>query len=110
AGPTEKASGRRFVVVLSVVEVRRQQQALMRALRAQSLSEVKDLLNYRAFKLERQRAVPGPDPWIGPWKEVKTDSSVEVLQEASEFDPDLIAPKYSHVELTSPLPRRLDGD
>ncbi|MGE5194615.1 MAG: hypothetical protein ACM3U2_19150, partial [Deltaproteobacteria bacterium] len=106
----EKASGRRVVAVLGVIEVRRQQQALKTALHAGSLSEVRDRLNYRAFRLERQRAVPGPDPWSGPWKEVKTGESIAVLGEASDFDADLVLPKYTHVELTSPLPRRLDGD
>src|SRR5262245_6241038 len=38
----EKASGRRYVVVTGVIEVRRQEKALMLAQRAGSLSEVRD--------------------------------------------------------------------
>src|SRR5262245_45151559 len=79
---TEKASGRRFVVVTGVIEVRRQEKALMSAQRAGSLSEVRDRLNYRGMKLQRQRAVPGPDPWPkdeASWKDVNTESSIEAL-------------------------------
>src|SRR5262249_55732093 len=72
--------------------------------------EVRDRLVYRGFRIQRQRAVPGPDPWTGPWKDVNTKSSIDVLKEASEFDPDLIDPKYANVRFTSPLPRRLDAD
>jgi hypothetical protein len=113
AGSTEKASGRRFVAVVGVVEVRRQQQALMRAQRAGSLSEVSDRLNYKAFKVQRQRAVPGPDPWPkdeSSWKDVNTEASIEVLAEASDFDPEIVPAKHTSGELTSPLPRRLDGE
>jgi hypothetical protein len=113
AGSAEKASGRRVVAVTGVVEIRRQEQALMRAQRAGSLSEVRDRLIYRGLKLQRQRAVPGPDPWPkdeASWKDVNTETSIEVLQEASDFDPEIVLAKYTNGEFTSPLPRRLDGE
>jgi len=113
AGSAEKASGRRVVAVTGVVEIRRQEQALMRAQRAGSLSEVRDRLVYRGLKLQRQRAVPGPDPWPkdeASWKDVNTETSIEVLQEASDFDPEIVPAKYTNGEFTSPLPRRLDGE
>src|SRR5262249_38328543 len=86
---------------------------LMRAQRAGSLSEVRDRLIYRGLKLQRQRAVPGPDPWPkdeASWKDVNTETSIEVLQETSDFDLEIVPPKYANGEFTSPLPRRLDGE
>ncbi len=107
---SEKARGVRYVVVLGVVDVKKQWQLLKTALHAESLSQVMDKLEYVELRIERQRAIPGPTPWIGPWRELSTDASVEILKEASELDLELVHPKHVSQVFTSPLPRRLDEE
>jgi len=63
--------------------------------------QAKAYLEYRDFKIQRQRAVPGPDPWTGPWKDVSTDSSIDVLMnEASDFDPEIVNLNYTNQVFT----------
>lgn len=108
--PSEKVRGVRYNVVLGLVEVHRQRLAYKQRLHLDTLTEAADLLDYRDFRIERQRAVPGPDPWTGPWKPVKTEVSFELLAEASGHDLELVAAKYTSGVFTSPLPHRLDDD
>jgi hypothetical protein len=106
----EKARGVRFNVVVGVVNVQEQFKALRNKLHLDSVQQAKPYLEYVGFRLERQRAVPGPDPWAGPWKEVNTDNSMDVLGEASDYDPEIVSASATNGEITSPLPRRLDAE
>lgn len=106
---SEKASGRRFNVLVGVVEVKRQHNLLMQKLHVE-LSQAAGRLKYVGFSVQRQRAVPGENPWTGPWRDLNTDASMDVLGEASDFDQELVMAKFTNVEFTSPLPHRLDED
>ncbi len=106
----EKARGVRFVCVVGVVDVRQQQNLLRSALHVDTLSQAAARLEYKEFKIQRQRAVPGPNPWAGEWKDWSTDTSIEELGRASDFDPEIVAAKYTNQTFTSPLPHRLDGE
>jgi hypothetical protein len=107
----EKARGVRFVCVVGVIDVRQQQNLLRSALHVDTLSQAAGRLEYVDFKVQRQRAVPGPNPWRDDqWKDWSTESSIEELNRASDFDPDIVATKYTNQVVTSPLPHRLDGE
>lgn len=107
----EKARGVRFNVVLGIVNVQQQYKQLRTALHLDFVHQAKNHLEYRDFKIQRQRAVPGSDPWTGPWKDVSTDSSIDVLlNEASDLDPEIVSYTYTNQVFTSPLPHRLDDD
>lgn len=110
ASSAEKVRGVRFNVLVGVVEVQKQQRLLFQKLHLASPPQAAARLKYVAFRVQRQRAVPGADPWTGPWKDLSTEASMDVLGEASDFDSELVAAKYTHVEFTSPLPHRLDSD
>lgn len=110
ADSAEKASGRRYNVVVGVVDVKKQTQLLRQKLHVDSLSQAAALLDYRDFHIQRQRAVPGPNPWAGEWKDVQTKASIDALAQASDFDPEIVAAKYTIDVFTSPLPHRLDSE
>jgi hypothetical protein len=106
----EKARGVRFVCVVGVVDVRQQQNLLRSALHVDTLSQAAARLDYIDFKVQRQRAIPGPNPWAGEWKDWSIDSSMEVLSQASDNDLEIVAAKYTNGTFTSSLPHRLDGE
>jgi hypothetical protein len=110
AGAAERARGVRFNVLVGVVEVLRQHKLLMQKLHVESLTQAASRLKYVGFRVQRQRALPGDKPWTGPWRDLNTDASMDVLGEAADFDQELVHIKFTNVEFTSPLPHRLDED
>jgi hypothetical protein len=106
----EKARGERFNVVVGVVNVVEQHKRIYKAMSLDSLPQAAQYLEYLDFKIQRQRAVPGPDPWNGPWKDLSTESSMDRIAESSDQDPEIVAQKYTEQVITSPLPHRLDVD
>ena len=62
------------------------------------------------MKPKCERAVPGADPWTGPWKALDTSLSIDVLDEAAYSDADLVPTDNINYIFTSPLPGRLDLD
>ena len=107
----EGAKGQRFNIVVGIVNVQQQYNQLRKALHLDFPYQAKNHLEYRDFKIQRQRAVPGADPWTGPWKDVSTESSIDVLtNEASDYDPEIVDLSHHSQVFTSPLPRRLDAD
>lgn len=110
-GPSaEKARGVRFNVVVGVVNVLEQQKRLAKAMNLDVTSQALQYLEYLDFKVQRQRAVPGPEPWTGPWKDLSTESSIDVIAESSDQDLEIVPVKYTAQVFTSPLPHRLDVD
>ena len=108
----EQVEGVRFAVVTGAVPTFEQQKRLYKGLHLNSLVEAGQMLPelYSDFKIERQRAVPGPDPWVGPWRELDIENSVRRIEEASDVDLELVHPKYTSPIFTSVLPHRLDTD
>ncbi|MBA3313465.1 MAG: hypothetical protein H0T47_09290, partial [Planctomycetaceae bacterium] len=108
-GPVE-AEAKRYVSVRGVFPIRRQETELARALNAQSVAEVMDALVFKDFELERQMAVPGDDPWAGPWGKVDVQVANDVLNEAAFFDADVVDTSVTNPVFTMPLPGRLAGN
>jgi hypothetical protein len=114
---TTKVRGVRYNAVVGVIDVKRQLNVLQNALHLESSADVLEHLEYLDFKIQRQRAVRGPDPWKDehgqdlPWKDLDTNRTVEVINDESvDLDPDVVPPQYLDSAITCPLPHRLDGD
>src|SRR5262249_48185195 len=69
-----KSSGRgyRFVAIRGVFPLRAQVEELMRATGSSpgELKGAQELVQLHDFRLERQTAQPGTNPWTGPWEVV----------------------------------------
>lgn len=104
-----KARGIRYVSVVGVVNYWEQMQKMMDAEHLDSITEAADYIEYLDFKIERQRAVAGNDPWSGPWKLLDIQTAQDVLQEAASFDPDVVSSEETEPVFTMPLPGRVNG-
>jgi hypothetical protein len=114
---TTKVRGVRYNAVVGVVDVKRQLNILQNALHLESAADVLEHLEYLDFKIQRQRAVRGPDPWKDengqdrPWVDLDTSKTIEVIdEEAVDLDPDVVPPQHLDSAITCPLPHRLDGE
>lgn len=112
-----KVRGVRYNAVVGVVDVKRQLNILQNALHLESAADVLEHLEYLDFKIQRQRAVRGADPWKDengqdrPWVDLDTSKTIEVIDdEAADLDPDVVPPQYLDSAITCPLPHRLDGE
>lgn len=108
-GPTVKPRGVRFVAVRGVWPLAQQLTKVQRALNLQTQEEARQALTIVDFVLERQRAVPGDDPWSGEWEQIDVSTAMEVLQETSDYDYDPVRPEVTDTAITMPLPLRLLG-
>lgn len=108
-GPSLESRGERFVAVRGIWPLREQLQKFQKALGLQSLNEARAALEIADFVLERQTALPGPDPWAGPWEQVDITRAQEVLEEAYNYDVDPVDPRLTDVVITMPLPYRVIG-
>lgn len=103
--------GYQAVVLTGVVERRQQLDLLKTALHLEMPSQAAALLKYTGFQVQRQRAIPGGDPWAGPWEDLDIKATLTILkEEVGEFDADLVSADHQDIAFTSPLPRRLDSD
>lgn len=71
-----------------------------------------DLLAVQDFKIERQDAdahVKAPDWTKSPWVEVSTESLIDRLFEAEDFDPEIVDLAEANPTFTSPLPKLAKG-
>lgn len=109
ATPTE-GEAKRYVSVRGVFPIKQQEQELARAFGAQSAAQVVDLLQFVDFKLQRQKAVPGSDPWSGDWEPIDIQVAKDVLKDAAFFDMDVVDPTVLSNVFTMPLPGRLIGN
>lgn len=108
-GPSVKPRGVRFVAVRGVWPLAQQLTKVQRALNLQTQEEARQALTIVDFVLERQRAVPGDDPWTGAWEQIDVSTAMEVLQETSDYDYDPVRPEVTDTAITMPLPLRLLG-
>lgn len=104
---------RRYNLVVGKIERRRQLEKLKQKLHLDSNYEAAYYLEYiPEFKIQRQKAMPGPKPWSddeSSWKDLNIEASVDLLLEAYNFDPDVVPAEYTNVAVTSPLPHRTDA-
>jgi len=104
AGGTSR--GVRFISVRAIVPVKEQIERAMRALNM-NYADASAVIEYTDFVLQRQTAVPGPDPWSGKWETLDAQRSLEVIRECDSDDADPVPPDLQDVAITSPLPRRI---
>ncbi len=103
-----EARGKRFVAVRAIVPIKEQIERVMKALNL-SYAEASSLVEYTDFVLQRQTAVPGPNPWPSDdkWETVNIDTAMEILRETADFDPDPVPSDLQDAVFTMPLPYRL---
>lgn len=100
------ARGVRFIAVRAVVPIKEQIERAMRALNM-NYADASAAIEYTDFVLQRQTAVPGPNPWSGEWETLDPARSLEVISESEWDDADPVPSDLQDVAITSPLPRRL---
>ncbi len=107
-GTKVNAEGRFFVAVRGIVPLREQAQEFQKALRLETITEAYNELEYIDFVLERQKAVPGDDPWAGKWEKVDIEVALDLLDKV-DFDNDVVSLQLTDPAFTMPLPARLAG-
>ncbi|MDB5340608.1 MAG: hypothetical protein JWN70_6227 [Planctomycetaceae bacterium] len=102
--------GQRFVAVRGIVNLFDIGRAIQKALHLETPAEGMALIEVIDFKIQRQKAIAGPNPWPDDsWQDVSLDRADEVLSE-SEQAADLVTTECINPVFTMPLPTRLDGD
>jgi hypothetical protein len=105
-----KSRGKRAIVLLAVVERKQQLEKLRKALHFETLSRAEQALTYSDFKIQRQRALPGPNPWSGEWRDVAIETALDSLKDVVIEEADLVAADYLDGVFSMSLARRLDND
>ncbi len=111
-GPVREGRGLRFVAVRGVFDLATQQDKLERSLGdAYSFQNMQTgkILEFLDFQLQRKKAIPGDDPWAGEWKDVDIETSIEILKESADFDPEVVNSGITDRVFTMPLPSRIAG-
>jgi hypothetical protein len=76
-----------------------------------SRQNAQELIQLRDFKLERQTALPGPDPWRGKWEPVDRESTLEMFHnDIFSFVPEPVSDGIVDRHICMPLPIRLIGE
>ncbi|WP_145309555.1 hypothetical protein [Gimesia fumaroli] len=112
AGPAREGRGLRFIAVRGVFDLATQQDKLERSLGdAVSLQNIQTgkILEFLDFELQRKKAIPGNDPWAGEWEDVDIETSIEILKESADFDPEVVNTGITDRVFTMPLPSRIAG-
>ena len=105
---TTNARGFRFVAVRMVFPYRKQLREVANAL-DKSVDEIIDDVNFYDFELERQEAVPGPNPWAGKWEKVDIEIAKEILNQAADFDQEVVDINNTDAVFTMSLVYRIMG-
>ncbi len=110
----EKPVGRGYhiVSVRGVFPLREQVAEMMRAMgNAVTRREAQDNIQLHDFKLERQVAKPGPDPWSGPWEPIDREATLEMFHnDVYSFTPETLSDGVIDNHICMPLPIRLIGE
>lgn len=107
-GDGDYGRGYRYVSVRGVFPLEDQLKELAKAMH-ELPAEVADEFAIIDFQLQRQTAVPGPDPWAGEWTDVDLQLAAKVLDEAAAFAPDPVHSDIIDSVITMPLPSRVTG-
>ncbi|WP_437204275.1 hypothetical protein [Planctomicrobium sp. SH664] len=109
AGPVPLiGKGYHFVSVRAIFPLRDQIRKFADAIH-RPFSEAAALFDIRDFELERQMALPGDNPWTGPWEPVDMDVVADILQRSDGFEADVVSSAVTNSVVTMPLPMRLTG-
>ncbi len=107
-GPKVNAEGKRVVAVRAVFPMKTQLELMRKAMKLENANQAFEHVRFWDFKIQRQTAVAGANPWPAAWEELKIDSAVDILSRA-EFDVDVVDDKYREATFTMPLPLRVYG-
>jgi len=100
----------RFVALRALFPFRRQVEQIQRATDAPTPKAVEHLLQFKDFKVQRQAAVRGPDPWAVEWEDVPVELASRLLkEEIVGQDPDVVKVGVQSQVFTMPLPQRVMG-
>ncbi|RPI81418.1 MAG: hypothetical protein EHM42_10625, partial [Planctomycetaceae bacterium] len=105
-----RSRGYRANVIVAVVPRRAQLERLKKALHLSTLAQADAALIYNNFKMERQRAVPGADPWSGKWQTVSLQTALDLLDSVELEEADLVPAEYTDAVFTMHPPRRIDNE
>ncbi|MEM9703408.1 MAG: hypothetical protein AAF907_13295, partial [Planctomycetota bacterium] len=114
AGLTSKARGRgvKMAAVRGVFPYRSQVQELAKSLNV-SFNEAKPRLEFLEVEIQRQRAAPGPNPWIEDWEDVDRQAAEDLLGEDRNASTgraiEVVSPGLTDPTLTMPLFTRAFG-
>ena len=110
----EKPVGRGYhvVAVRGVFPLREQVTEMVRAMgNSVSRHDAQEAIQMRDFKLERQTALPGPDPWRGKWDPVDRESTLDMFHnDILSFAPEAVSDGIVDNHICMPLPVRLIGE
>lgn len=102
--------GQRYVALRGIVNLYEIGKAIQKACNFETHAEAMQHIEVVDFKIERQRAVAGQNPWPEEnWKEVKLDRADEILEECSQAA-DIVNSGVINPVFTMPLPSRMDRD
>jgi hypothetical protein len=111
--PQINARGQRAIVVRGVFPLRKQAQKIMDAKHDPTLKDARSLVDIANFEIQRQKAMPGPDPWNeekNPWQTLDQSVGLKVLSEVMNYAEEIVDYSNTFWTITSPLPGRLVGD
>lgn len=107
-GRNVEAKGFRFVSVRAVFPLKRQLEEIRKALQLETTTQAWDQLKFGDFKIQRQTALAGDQPWAGQWEDVDIQTALDILGRV-DFDVDVVEEKYRDPVITMPLPFRETG-
>lgn len=103
--------GIRFVAVRGVFPYERQLKKLADAIHLDFDHQAIDYLEFSDFVIQRQKAMPGPDPWKdSKWEDLNIQSALDVLNECEALAPDVLDADYTSPVFTMPLPSLVEMD
>ena len=107
-GRNVEAKGFRFVSVRAVFPLKRQLEEIRKALQLETTTQAWDQMKFGDFKIQRQTALAGDQPWAGQWEDVDIQTALDILGRV-DFDVDVVEEKYRDPVITMPLPFRETG-
>ena len=110
AATHRNARGMRFVAVRAVFPLKREIAEFRKALHAATDAEVADLVIVIDFEIERQMKRSGPDPWSGPWDKLDIQRAKDVIDEAEDFDQEVVPIGITDPTMTMGLLLRVVGE
>ena len=85
-----------------------QLELMRKAMKLENANQAFEHVRFWDFKLQRQTAVAGPNPWPAAWEDLDIQTAKDILSRA-EFDQDVVDEKYREAVFTMPLPLRVYG-
>jgi hypothetical protein len=108
AAPTMDGRGLRYVAVRGIIPLREQIRKYMKAIHV-GFSQASNLYEIIEFELQRKKIQPGDDPWGSAWEPVDINIAIDTLNEALQFDPEVVQTSITDSAVTMPLPGRIMG-